>query len=86
MKSIDINQKILEEYKMKLFKELVKAVWYENIDEIDEIPIKVIGDNENNKFDKETTLNLMRVIMGLNPTDKFDYSLVDMLNEASNLS
>lgn len=85
MNSINLNQKILEEYKMKLFKELVKAVWYEEIEKIEEIPIKVLGDNTGEKFDKETIINLMRVIMGLNPTDEFDYSLVDMLNEATNL-
>ncbi|WP_042276073.1 [Fe-Fe] hydrogenase large subunit C-terminal domain-containing protein [Faecalimicrobium dakarense] len=85
MNSININPKILEEYKMKLFKELVKSVWYEEIEKIEEIPIKVLGDSEIDKFDNETIINLMRVIMGLDPTDKFDNSLVEMLNESINL-
>ena len=71
MNSINLNKKVLESYKMKLFNELVKLVWKDNIDDIDKLPEKVLGEGIFEKFDKLTIINLIRVIMGLNPLDKF---------------
>ena len=86
MNSINLNKKVLESYKMKLFNELVKLVWKDNIDDINKLPEKVLGTDIFEKFDKLTIINLIRVIMGLNPVDKFDKSLKDMLYEALNLN
>ena len=43
MNSINLNKKVLESYKMKLFNELVKLVWKDNIDDINKLPEKVLG-------------------------------------------
>ena len=69
MNSINLNKKVLESYKMKLFNELVKLVWKDNIDDIDKLPEKVLGTDIFEKFDKLTIINLIRVIMGVNPVD-----------------
>ena len=77
------NSKILEIYKMKLFGELVKAVWNDDIEDIENLPNKILNedlkDNLNNyfsgKFDKDTMVNLIRVTMGLDVTEDTDKNL-----------
>ncbi|HBE9358629.1 TPA: iron hydrogenase, partial [Clostridioides difficile] len=77
------NSKILEIYKMKLFGELVKAVWNDDIEDIENLPNKILNedlkDNLNNyfsgKFDKDTMVNLIRVTMGLDVTGDTDKNL-----------
>ena len=85
MDSINLNVKILEEYKMKLFNELIRLAWKNNLDQVDTIPKKVLGENIHEEFDEVTIINLIRVIMGLNPTDEFDATLKDTLYEAMHL-
>ena len=87
------NSKILEIYKMKLFGELVKAVWNDDIEDIENLPNKILNenlkDNLNNyfsgKFDKDTMVNLIRVTMGLDVTEDTDKNLKESLHEAVNL-
>lgn len=86
MKSINLNTKILETYKMKLFNELIKLVWKDNIEDINNLPKKILGNDIFQEFDEETIINLIRIIMGLNPTDQCDTTLRDMVYEATNLN
>ncbi|HBH0888061.1 TPA: hypothetical protein KR706_003928, partial [Clostridioides difficile] len=39
------NSKILEIYKMKLFGELVKAVWNDDIEDIENLPNKILNED-----------------------------------------
>ena len=86
MDSINLNTKILEEYKMKLFNELIKLVWQDNLEEIDNIPQKVLGENIYTQFDKATIINIMRVIMGLDTTEESDETLKDLVYEAIHIN
>lgn len=86
MNSIDLNKKILEDYKMKLFKELVKLIWEDKIDDINVLPQRVLGDDIFEKFDRKAIIDLIRTIMGLNTVDKYDVDLKDMLYEALNIN
>ncbi len=86
MNSININKKILENYKMKLFNELVKLIWTDEIEDINKLPEKVLGEDIFNKFDKGTIINLLRVVMGLNPIQEYDIDLNKTLYEALNLN
>ena len=85
MDSINLSTKILEDYKMKLFNELIKLVWEDNLEEINNIPKKVLGKDIYEKFDEATIINLMRITMGLDPTDKVDLTLKDIVYEALHL-
>lgn len=82
---MDLNTKILEEYKMKLFNELIKSVWKDSIDEIENIPQKVLGENIYEQFDKSTIINIMRTIMGLDTTQSYNQTLKDLFYEATNI-
>ena len=82
MESINLNTKILDTYKMKLFNELIKAIWSEEFDDIDNIPKKVLDKSVYNEFGEEVILNLMRIVMGLDPIDKIDETIKEMLNKA----
>lgn len=64
MESINLNtkilntyKKILNTYKMKLFNELIKAIWSEEFDDIDNIPKKVLDKSVYNEFGEEVILN-----------------------------
>lgn len=85
MKSINLNPRILDTYKIKLFNELIRLVWEDNLEEINDLPQKVLGQDIYKEFDKSTLINLIRVIMGLNPIDEHDNTLTDMVYEAINL-
>lgn len=82
MESINLNTKILDNYKMKLFNELIKAIWSDNLDDIDNIPKKALGESVYDEFGEETILNLIRVVMGLDPIEKIDEKIKDMLDKA----
>lgn len=86
MKSINIQNKVLEKYKMDLFKRLIQIVWNDNLEEINNLPKEIQNANNNDKFSEEIIINLIRVIMGLNPIEKSNMALRDMANEAINLS
>ncbi|WP_122638959.1 [Fe-Fe] hydrogenase large subunit C-terminal domain-containing protein [Romboutsia sp. Marseille-P6047] len=89
MKPIYIENQILSNYKSKIFQELIRIIWYENLNDINEIPQKVLKDlrNDINKeIDEGTVINLIRIIMGLDPIDRIDdVNLKDLINEATNL-
>lgn len=85
MKSINLNPRILDTYKMKLFNELIRLVWEDNLEDINDLPKKVLGQDIYKEFDEPTIINLIRVIMGLNPIDEYDNTLKDMVYEAINL-
>lgn len=85
MESINLNTKILDNYKMKLFNELIRLVWEDNLEEIDNIPQKIIGEDVYEKFDKETITNLMRVTMGLDVSEEYDLTLKELAYEAMNM-
>lgn len=86
MKSINIQDKILQKYKMELFEQLIKIVWNDNLDEIESLPKRIQNKNKDEKIEEETIINLIRIIMGLNPVDTYDLDLKDMASEAINLS
>ncbi|MGL5345976.1 MAG: [Fe-Fe] hydrogenase large subunit C-terminal domain-containing protein [Peptostreptococcaceae bacterium] len=85
MKSIDINTKILYTYKMKLFNELIRLVWEDNLEDINNLPTKILGQDIYKNFDEAAIVNLIRVIMGLDPMEKSSTSIKDMVLEAMNL-
>ncbi|MGL5312361.1 MAG: [Fe-Fe] hydrogenase large subunit C-terminal domain-containing protein [Peptostreptococcaceae bacterium] len=85
MKSINLNPRILDTYKMKLFNELIRLVWEDNLEDINDLPQKVLGQDIYKEFDEPTVINLIRVIMGLNPIEEQDNTLKDMVYEALNL-
>ena len=85
MKSINLNPKTLDTYKMKLFNELIRLVWEENLEDINDLPQKILGQDIYDEFDEPTMVNLIRVVMGLNPTSQYDNTLKDMVYEAINL-
>ncbi|MGL6108167.1 hypothetical protein [Romboutsia sp.] len=45
MKSINLNNKKLEIYKMRLFNELIRLVWEENTEDINNLPQKILGED-----------------------------------------
>lgn len=85
MEPIDLNTKILYRYKMKLFDELIRLVWEDNLQDINSLPEKILGQEIYKEFDEATIINLMRVIMGLEPVEKHDLNLEDMVRQAINL-
>lgn len=86
MKSINLNPRILDTYKMKLFNELIRLVWEDNLEDINNIPQKILGQDIYKEFDEPTIVNLIRVTMGLDPKEKYDNTLKDMVYEATNLN
>ena len=42
MKPIYLETQILNKYKTKIFRELIKLVWNENLDNIDDIPKNIL--------------------------------------------
>lgn len=82
----NLDTKILESYKMKLFNELIKLVWEEKFDDIEEIPKKVLGEDIYDKFSKDVILNLIRITMGLEPTDDIDMNIKDIIYESINMN
>ncbi len=89
MNPIYIENQILNKYKSKIFQELIKIIWYENLDDVNEIFQKILKDLQddiNREVDEETVINLIRIIMGLDPIEKIDnINLKDLINEATNL-
>lgn len=76
--------KVLEKYKMLIFNELVKSIWHDQMDGIDKIPEKILDANsaDNDKFDKQTVVNLIRVVMGLEVAEDSEKKVKDILDEA----
>lgn len=72
MEPIHLKDQIFNKYKTKIFKELVKLVWEDNLENINDIPKKIIKDlktETNQEISENTIMNLIRVIMGLNPIE-----------------
>ena len=70
MKPICLETQILNKYKTKIFRELIKLVWNENLDNIDDIPKNILENVKKESIqdvDENTIINLIRVILGLNP-------------------
>ena len=86
MKSIDIQEKLLEKYKMELFEHLIQMIWNDDIESIDNLPKKIQDNNKNDKIDEEVLINLIRIIMGLNPIKENNQALKEMVKEANDLS
>ena len=86
MNPIYIENQILNKYKSKIFQELIKIIWYENLDDVNEIFQKILKDLQddiNREVDEETVINLIRIIMGLDPIEKIDnINLKDLINES----
>ena len=89
MKPICLETQILNKYKTIIFRELIKLVWNENLDNIDDIPKNILENvkNESNQeIDEDTIINLIRVILGLSPLESTeDIRLKDMIYESMNL-
>lgn len=86
MSSINIDQKILEKQKMEVFNELVKYIWMDEVENIEELPRKILKKEIYKDFDESVVLNLIRITMGLDPLEQVDNNLREMLNEALNLN
>lgn len=86
MKSIDIQEKLLEKYKMELFEQLIQMVWNDDIESIDNLPKKVQENNKNQKIEEKILINLIRIIMGLDPIKENKKTLKEMVREANDLS
>ena len=89
MKPICLETQILNKYKTKIFRELIKLVWNENLDNIDDIPKNILENVKKESIqdvDENTIINLIRVILGLNPLESNgDTRLKDMIYESMNL-
>ncbi|MGL5695310.1 MAG: [Fe-Fe] hydrogenase large subunit C-terminal domain-containing protein [Peptostreptococcaceae bacterium] len=89
MEHIYLENQILNKYKTKIFRELVKLVWEESLDDIEKIPTQILRqlkDDTNQEIDEDTIMNLIRVIMGLNPIENSrETNLQSMINESYNL-
>lgn len=89
MKPIYLENQILNKYKSKIFQELIRIIWNNNLNNTDEILKTILKDlrNESNlEIDEKTFINLIRVIIGLDTTDIVEnINLNDLLNEARNL-
>lgn len=84
MKFININKSQLEAYKMKFFNELIKLVWEEKLEDINNLPQKVLGEETYREIDKVIINNLIRITMGLDPIGVHDNTLQEMVYEAIN--
>ena len=89
MKPICLETQILNKYKTIIFRELIKLVWNENLDNIDDIPKNIlehVKSESNQEIDEDTVINLIRVILGLNPLESIEnIRLKDMIYESINL-
>jgi iron only hydrogenase large subunit-like protein len=87
MNNIESEVKILDKYKMMIFNELVKSIWYDKTDDIDKIPDKILNEDSTyeEKFDKQTIVNLIRIVMGLEAADDSPKTIKDILQEAKDL-
>lgn len=87
MNNIESEVKILDKYKMLIFNELVKSIWYGQTDGIDNIPDRILDEDISyqEKFDKQTVVNLIRVVMGLEVAEDSSKTVKDILQEARDL-
>lgn len=76
-----------DKYKMEIFNEIVKLIWEDKIDDIEKIPQKIIEKESLTTEDKISMVNLMRVVMGLNPISSLEENqdLKSMAKEAMHL-
>lgn len=78
----------LEKYKMKIFNHIVKLIWEDNIEEIDKLPDKILGEDVKNENERAILKNFIRVVMGLDPINNLykDESLKEIVNKARGLN
>ncbi|MGL5329676.1 MAG: [Fe-Fe] hydrogenase large subunit C-terminal domain-containing protein [Peptostreptococcaceae bacterium] len=89
MKHIYLENQILNKYKIKIFKQLIKLVWQDNLNHIDDIPKKILQELKediNKDINEDIVMNLIRVVMGLNPVPNArEIDMRSMINESYNI-